>query len=371
MNRQEVVLVTGVSGFWGAQVAARLLRTPVGGSNQASGDRYHVLGLDVKAPEQEIKGLDFIQADVRNPLLVELLRSEGVHTVCHLVFVDSRRPSESAFDINVMGTMKLLGACAEAGVRKVILKSSTMVYGAHPANPAFLTEGHPIQGSRSFGYTRDLMEIEAFCNGFQRQVPGLALTILRFANIVGPLADTPMTRFLQEPLAPYLLGFDPLMQVIHEQDVVESLQFAVVNDLPGVINVAADGVFPLRKLMALAGKIPLPVFHPCAYWGAELLGKSGLRSARFAPFDLDYLRYPWVADLSRMRQILKIDFQYTGEEALHEFARRQRLRFSMQEDGSSRYDEERLRHTILRRQRTRRQFNQDAQGQEPEPDDTH
>jgi UDP-glucose 4-epimerase len=307
---------------------------------------------------------------VRNPLLVELLRSEGVNTVCHLVFVDSRRPLESAFDVNVMGSMKLLGACAEAGVRKVILKSSTMVYGAHPVNPAFLTEGHPIQGSRSFGYTRDLLEIEAFCNGFQRQVPGLVLTILRFANIVGPQADTPMTRFLQEPLAPMLLGFDPPMQVIHEQDVIEALQFAVVNDLPGVINVAAEGVFPLRKLMALAGKIPLPVIHPCVYWGAELLGKSGLRSARFAPFDPDYLRYPWVADLSRMRQNLKIDFQYTGEEALHEFARRQRSRFYTPESGTSRYDEERLRHTILRRQRKRQQYDQEAQGQEPEPDDT-
>lgn len=361
MTKKRVVLVTGVSGYWGSRVAGRLLagdRQEAGveaGSNGGphAGPGFHVLGLDAEPPDPEVKGLDFIQADVRNPLLVDLLREEQVHTVCHLVFQDSTRPSESAFDLNVMGTMKVLGACSEAGVRKVVLMSSTAVYGALPSNPAFLTEEHPLHGSRNYGYTRDRVEIEAFCNGFRRQVPEMILTILRFANIVGPEADTPMTRFLRDPAAPVLLGFDPMMQVIHERDVIDALVHAVIQDVPGVYNIGAEGVLPLSRLMALAGKLPIPIFHLFAYWGASAMGSGGLPVARYLPLELDYLRYPWVGDLSRMRDELQFTPRYTAEETLREFAGQQRLRRYLPESAAMAYDEERLRDTIERRRRIR------------------
>ena len=165
---------------------------------------------------------------MRNSLLVELLRDEGVTTVCHLSFIEAERHSEANFDLNVIGTMKVFGACAQAGVRKVILKSSTAIYGASAANPAFLTEGYPLNGSRRTGTLRHLLEIEAFCNGFRGQAPGMTVTTLRFANIVGPTADTPMTRFLSTPATPRLLGFDPMLQVIHEDDVIGALAHAVI-----------------------------------------------------------------------------------------------------------------------------------------------
>jgi UDP-glucose 4-epimerase len=349
MGTRRVILVSGVAGYWGAQVATRLLEK----TQQNSDPDYHVIGLDVEPPESEIKGLDFIQADIRNPLLVELLRSEEVHTICHLVFVDSTRPSEANFETNVIGTMKVLGASAEAGVRKVVVKSSTAVYGAQPSNPAFLGEQHPLHGSRSYGYTRDMVEIEAFCNGFRRQVPEMIITTLRFPSIVGPKVDTPMTRFLREPWTPVLLGFDPMMQIIHERDVVEALVHAVEFDAPGVFNVAAEGSLPLTKLMGLAGKIPIPIFHLFVYWGATMLGSSGLRMTRYVPIELDYIRFPWVADLRKMREELCFTPRYTAEEALREFAGQQRLRSYAPESAALAYDEERLRDTIDRRNRMR------------------
>ncbi len=350
----KVILVTGVSGFWGWKVASRLVEQ-VGEQPEMD---YHIIGLDSEAPAQEIKGLDFIQADVRNPLLVDLLKSEKVHTICHLVFSDgtcsaSRSSSEAAFDLNVMGAMKVLGASAEAGVHKIVLKSSMAVYGALPHNPAFITEEHPLQGSRAYSYTRDLVEIEAFCNGFQRQVPEMVLTILRFASIVGPKSDTPMTCFLKQPLAPVLLGFDPLMQVIHEEDVVEALVYAILNDFPGAYNIAAEGNLPLSRLVGLAAKIPLPVFHPFAYWGVGLARGTGLRSGRYFPIELDYLRYPWVGDLAKMHAELGFVPRYTAEEALREFAGEQRLQRYMPEAVALAYDEERLRDTLERRRRAR------------------
>jgi len=349
MSEEKVILVTGVADYWGAQVASRLIAQA-----DAQPDLgLHIMGLDIEAPKDEIKGLDFIPADIRNPLLVNLLESEAVDTVCHLVFMESVRPNESAFDMNVMGTMKVLGACAEAGVRKVVLKSSLAVYGAQAANPAFLTEDHPLQGSRSYGNTRDLVEIEAFCNGFRRQVPEMILTILRFANIIGPKANTPMTRFLKQPMAPVLMGFDPLMQVIHEKDVVEALCYTILNDMPGVYNMAAEGILPLRKLMALAAKMPIPVFHLFAYWSIGFMSTTGLNNGQVVPVELDYLRYPVIADLAKMHDELGFTPHYTAEEALREFAGEQRVKRYMPESAAMTYDEERLRDTIERRRRAR------------------
>ena len=345
MADKQIVLVTGVANYWGFRVAAGLASEP----------RYHVIGLDLERPTEEIKGLDFVQADIRNPLLPELLASEGVDTVCHLGFMETVRPSEVAFGVNVMGTAQLLGACAEASVRKVVVKSSTAVYGARPGNSAFLTEDHALRGSRRTGTIRDLVEIEKFCSGLRHQEPGVLLTVLRFPSIVGPTADTPMTRFLREPAAPTLLGFDPLMQLIHEDDVLAALIHAVANDVAGVFNVAAEDVLPLNRIRGLARKLPVSVFHPLAYWGGRLLGRAGLQADRYMPIELDYLRYPWVADLARMHQELDFAPRYTAEDSVREVAERHRLRYYEPDSINVARDEERLRATIEQRRQAREQ----------------
>jgi UDP-glucose 4-epimerase len=356
---EEVVLVTGVAGHWGSKVAARLLAET----------GYHVIGLDAKPPERKVRGLDFVQADVRNPVLADFLHSEGVDAVCHLAFVETRRPSESAFDLNVIGTTNFLGACAEAGVQKVVLKSSTAVYGARPGNSAFLAEDHSLRGSIRWGYVRDLLEVEAYCRGFRHQRPEMMITILRFPGIVGPTADTPMTRFLKERWALSLLGFDPMLQLIHEDDAVEALVHAVLNDVPGVFNVAAEDTLPLNKVRGLAGKPALSVFHPLAYRGGKLLGRVGLRTDRYLPIELDYLRYPWVGDLTRMLEELGFVPRHTAEEALREFAAWQRAGRYPPWSAIAARDEERLRHAIEQRQRARARRAASAAGTEEGDDD--
>jgi UDP-glucose 4-epimerase len=315
MSEKTTVLVTGVAGYWGTRLATRLAVEP----------GYRVIGLDAQQPAASIPGLDFVQADVRNPLLTDLLRAERVGAVCHLAFRDSRRPSETAFDLNVVGATKLLGACAGAGVGKVVLKSSMAVYGAHVRNPAFLTEEHELHGSRRYGHVRDRVEIEVLCNGFRRREPGITLTVLRFPSIVGPAVTTRMTRFLSEPWAPSLLGFDPMMQVIHEDDVVEALAHALFHGVPGVYNIAAEGVLPLSKVRGLVGKPPLVLFHKFAYWGTGRLGLSRLAAGRCLPIEPDYIRYSWVGDLTKMRHAFGFAPRYSAEEALREFAQGTRL----------------------------------------------
>jgi UDP-glucose 4-epimerase len=312
MNPKKTVLITGVAGYWGSRVAQKLL---------AEGS-WEVAGLDEEALAEEVPGLDFVQADIRNPLLVDLLKAKHVDTVCHLAFIDTQRLGEAAFDLNVMGTAKLMGACTAAGVRKIVLKSSMAVYGARATNSAFLSEDQPLRGSRRYGYLRDMVEIEAFCADLRHREPDLLLTIVRFSSIVGPTADTPMTRFLQEPWAPSLLGFDPMMQLVHEEDVIHALVHAVCQDLPGVYNIAAEGVLPLSKMRALSGKPPIPVFHKLADWGVALPGGASRLLERLLPIEPNYIRFPWVGDLTRMHKEFGFVPSHTSDEILIEFAQR-------------------------------------------------
>lgn len=340
------ILITGIGGYWGSRVAQKLVEYP----------QYQVLGLDTVAPKEPIPGLDFIQADIRNPLLVELFKSEQVDCVYHLAFKESVRPSEFAFENNVMGTMKVFGACAEAGVKKIVFKSSTAVYGALPKNPAFLTEQNSLNGSRSYGTTRDLVEIEAFCNGFRRQSPHVQLTILRFANILGPTVDTPLARYLTAPLSPSLLGFDPMMQLIHEDDVTDALVLAGTKNNSGVFNVAAEDLLPLTKLMGLVGQRRIPVFHLFAYWGYSMMGGRGLRVSRHVPIELDYIRYRWVGDLERMRDVLNFSPAFSAEETLRQFADQRRITSYVPDAISRTYDVDRMRKLIEHRHRRETQI---------------
>ncbi|MEW5986732.1 MAG: NAD-dependent epimerase/dehydratase family protein [Chloroflexota bacterium] len=338
MTEEKVVVVTGAAGYWGARLAGRLI---------AEGG-LRVVGIDTRPPTPAVEGLDFVRADVRNPLLADLFKAEGVDTVCHLLFRQGARPDEKTFDLNVIGTMKLLGACQQAGVRKVVLKSSTAVYGAHPTNPAFLEESRHLQGSRRYADLGHQVEIEVLAQNFHRQAPEILLTILRFAHGVGPTADSPFTRFLRTPGAPHLLGFDPPLQLIHEDDVVEALAQAVLNDAPGVFNVAAEGVLPLTRILALAGKISPPVLPPLAEWGARLMATAGRPPDRVWPLEPSYLRYRCVADLTKMREELTFAPRYTAVEALQSFT--EARQDTGQVNDLTAEDEERLRQTIAERQ---------------------
>jgi UDP-glucose 4-epimerase len=343
MADRTVVLVTGVAGYWGFRVAEQLAGDPA----------RHVIGLDLAPPDKKVKGLDFIPADLRSSLLTDLLALEAVDTVCHLAFIETTRPVDLVSDLNVNGTTNLLAACAQAGVRKVVLKSSTTVYGARPGNSAFLGEDHALRGSRTYGYTRDLVDIETFCAAFRRQAPGLLLTVLRFPSIVGPVADTPMTRFLSRRWAPSLLGFNPRMQIIHEEDVVAALIHAVNHDAPGAFNVAAGDILPLNRVRSLAGKSHRPIFHPLIQAGTALLTAAGLRLEDYLPIEPDYLRYPWVGDLTRMRTELGFEPRHAAEETLRQFARQRRLRQYLPDAVLPADGDERLRDIIEQRRQAR------------------
>jgi UDP-glucose 4-epimerase len=310
MADQKVVLVTGAGDYWGARLAGRLLREP----------HLRVIGLDGRPPLPSVSGLDFIAADIRNPALGDLLRSERVDVVCHLKFAERVERTEDAYDLNVRGSLALRQACGQAGVGRVIWRSSTAVYGARADNSAFLSEDMPLRGSERTGFTRDLLEMERIFGGPADWQDPCQTAALRFANIVGPTADSPMARYLRLDRPPVPLGFDPMVQFIYEDDVLEALVQAVLGDVVGAINIAADGAMPLSRALRLAGRLPMPVPMLLARLGRRLPGIAFLEPGPSHPIELDYLRYPWVADLSRMRDELSFYPSLTAAEAIQRMA---------------------------------------------------
>lgn len=293
----------------------------------ASQQGMRVLGIDLKPMTRPLADVEFIEADIRNPLLSELFKAEKVDTVVHCAFRWRQRRSEEVFDSNVLGTMRMLGAAALAGVRKVVLPSSTVVYGASPEHPAFLDEGSAFAGRPSYAFVRELREVENFVNGFRRQQSEMVITSLRFANILGGGVASPLAQLLSLPAPPILLGFDPMFQVIHHDDAVAALLHCLAHDCDGVYNIAARPAMPLLKIMALAATPPLPILHPLVYLGFRSGRLLSPKIYDLAPLPWDYLRYSWVAATERMTGELGFEPTIDAETTVRQFGeavRRQR-----------------------------------------------
>ena len=138
-------------------------------------------------------------------------------------------------ELNVIGTMQLLAACQNAAsVRRLVVKSSTAVYGASPRDPAVFTEATSAKAVPRSGYAKDCAEVEGYVRGFSRRRPDVTVTMFRFANFIGPTVETSLTRYLSLPVVPTALGFDPRLQLIHEDDAIEILRRACATDRSGV-----------------------------------------------------------------------------------------------------------------------------------------
>ncbi|MGH3496589.1 MAG: NAD-dependent epimerase/dehydratase family protein [Nocardioidaceae bacterium] len=258
----RVILVTGVSQDLGARAAVSLAADP---------EIDKIVGVDVTPPRADLDRVKFVRADIRNPVIGKVLAVEDVDTVVHL----SVRPGQgraggaSTKETNVIGTMQLLAACQRAAtVRKLVLKSSTSVYGASPRDPAMFAEGMPAKRPPHSGFAKDSFEVEGYVRGLARRRPDMLVCVLRMANLLSPTLDSPMGRLFRLPVVPTVMGFDPRMQFIDEADVLAVLHRATVHDVAGVFNVAGDGVVMLSQAIRRMGKPALPV--PSFGFGAVL-----------------------------------------------------------------------------------------------------
>jgi UDP-glucose 4-epimerase len=291
----RVVAVTGACTYLGRELLRRLEEDP----------RYSkILALDIRPPAVRGSKIEFIKTDLTQPTvdddLATLLAQHKVDTFVHGAFLSHpTHAAEWAHELEDVGTMHVLNACAGVEPRRFIMISTTLVYGAHANNPNFLTEESELKGHRDSRFVNDKVRAEKQVHRFAQEHPNVEVCILRFAPILGPTVSNMYTRFFTRPVAPVMLGHDPLMQFVHEQDAVVALQKAVESRATGAFNITGKGVLPYTTVLALLGRVPVPMPQLVARQVSKLLWATQLVGS--PPSFLDFLLYLCVADGSRAK----------------------------------------------------------------------
>jgi len=311
------ILITGLSTYWGGRLAQALEADP---SVEA------IIGVDNEEPSVELERTEYVKVGTQHALLRRVVEAAEIDTVVdtRLVVDSATTSSRKAHENNVMGTMNVLAACAWEGssVRKVVFKSSTHFYGSEQDDPAFFSEimGRPHPPRTPI--ERDILEAEASVAEFADKSPEVDVTILRFANVLGPGVDTSHIDLFSLPAVPMILGFDPRYQFVHENDVVHALEHATQRELPGVYNVAADGVLALTEVAGLLGKHYAPILP---FWGTAIAATVARRlGVNIPPEMLAQLRFGRGVD-NRRYKAAGFEYGYTSREAVLALAEHMRL----------------------------------------------
>ncbi len=313
-----VVLVTGVSRYLGGRMARILTDDP---------SIERVIGVDVVAPSGDIGGADFVRADIRNPIIGKVISTAKVDTVVHMGVIATPRQAGGRApmkEINVIGTMQLLAACQKASsVEKLVVKSSSTVYGAGPGDPALFTEDMEPRHLPTSGWAKDSVEVESYVRGLARRRPDLTVTTLRFANFLGPTANTPMAQYFSLPVVPTVLGYDARLQFVHEDDGLEAIRRATVADHPGIFNVAGDGVLSLSQAIRRAGRVEFPVIPQLVGLVGQWVRRGGF--ADFSPEQIRLLTHGRAIDTTRLKRQFGFEPRFTTEATFEDFVTARRL----------------------------------------------
>jgi len=296
------VVVTGICGRLGRRVARTLHR------------ERGVIGLDRRTFPDKPKDIEHHQIDLRRKKAKEVFRNRQISALVHLgVMHDPRDSGEDHHTWNLLGFQKLLEYAHQYDVPKVVLLSSANVYGPRPDNPQFLTEDAPLLASSAFSEMRDLVELDMLAQSFFWKHPNIETVILRPAHILGTVRNAP-SNYLRLPVVPTLMGFDPMMQAVHQNDVVEAIRLALAPGVRGIFNVAGPPPIALSSAVQTLGRGQLPVPHVIAKRMLDRLFKMRLSS--FPSPELDFIRYVCMVDDARARQVLGYAHRYGIDETL-------------------------------------------------------
>ena len=318
--RRRSVAVSGADTFLGRNVVALLEEDERIG---------RVVLLDLRCPKTAGKKSIFYELDLTQPgvesRIAEILHAEHVDTLVHLAFIASPTAATAwAHELESVGTMHLLAACARHRLHKLVVRSSVLAYGPHPSNPGFISEDRPLRGLHAAPWIEDKVDIERQVQQYADEHPECCVTVLRLSPILGPTVDNYVTRWLSRRVVPTVLGFDPLVQLIHEVDAVAACKLAIDRDAPGALNVVGEGVLPISSVVKLAGRLPLPIPYALFRRIAGLLWVAQLSEAPAA--FVAALRYPCVADGRKARQALGFRPVYSTRDAVLDFEGALRLR---------------------------------------------
>lgn len=284
------ILITGICGRLGRLVARKLHRTT------------RVIGIDRRAFEGKPKDVVHYQVDVRRKKTRDVLRAGDVDTLVHLgTMHDPRKSDEDRHSWNVSGFQNLLEYACLYGVKKVVVLSSANVYGPRPDNPQFLTEEAPLLGAQRFSAIRDLMEVDMLAQNFLWKHSSIETVVLRPCHILGRVRNAP-SNYLRADHPIMVMGFDPMVQVVHELDVLRAIELSLQPGKRGVYNIRGPGELPLSKAFKRLGKRPM--FLPEGVAQRAINGLWHSRLMNFPAPEIDHIRYLCMVDDTKARREL-------------------------------------------------------------------
>jgi nucleoside-diphosphate-sugar epimerase len=298
--------VTGAAGPLGGALVERL-------SQHASAPK--IIAIDtVRRPNS---GATWRVADIRDPALAS--RLAGIDTLVHLATDRSTTtPITERRAVNVRGTEVLLDAALAAGVKRVVLLTSAMVYGAHPTNPLPLEEDAPLLTDAPDGLVGDWLAMERAGLGRTTGTSRLELTVVRPASLVGVVSDALLPGLFE---AVRLLGIRDARchwQFCHVDDLLDALLAASLGEVAGAVTVGSDGWLTRSDVEKIAGMRSVVVRSSVAFATADRLHRVGALASPSS--ELQYLVHPWVVGSQRLRASGWAP-RWTNEEALREHLR--------------------------------------------------
>ena len=300
------VAITGAAGSIGAKLVERLA---------LSDDVDGIVAFDSQPLTFDHAKVVNFPMDIRQPMS-DILREYGVDSVVHLAFL--LRPGhnrEAIRRVNVGGTARVLRSCREASVRNLLYVSSTTVYGAHPDAVQRYTEELLVRPVRGFQYAEDKAATELIIEAFAADNPDTCVTVLRGCVVMGPRSDNFIAQAFRKPLLVSILGANPQMQFIHEDDVQEALELCLMERVPGVYNLTGEGTVAYSDIARTAGlrsvALPAPVLSALtqASWALRLQGDSPASG-------LAMVRWPWLASNEKLTRETGFRPRHTSREAL-------------------------------------------------------
>jgi UDP-glucose 4-epimerase len=279
-------LVTGAASPRGRELCRRLLSAG-----------HDVAGVDTERWADAPGAMTLHALDVRKRGFDELMRRERFDAVVHLALHAGFRLSpRERHRLNLEGTGRVIDMAAQHRVGKLVVASHAAVYGALADNPCFMTEDAPPAVGRSFPEMQDLVTADLLASAAMWKHPDLEIVVLRPVHAIGPSSRDVMAQMLRRRRFPTVLGFDPMVQIIHEADLAAAFVSALTPGLRGVFNVTGPGEVPLSVLIEEAGARRTPIPEPLFRLA---LGRFGLPDAGSGA--VEFVKHPCLIDGSRFR----------------------------------------------------------------------
>jgi len=280
----KTVLVTGAAGSLAQRVISRLY------------GRHHVIAVDFRRRVETDADIPSYMVDMQKRGFEDIFRRHKIDAVLHLGRIFAHESTRlRRYNANVLGSRRLLELSRKYGVGQVLVHSTYYVYGASPYNPALLKEDAPLKASEVTQDLVDAVELESLAQIWLWKHPELNLTILRPCNVLGPGVRNSMSLLLSRRVAPVLLGYSPMMQFLHVDDMADAVVAAFEKNERGVYNVAPDDYIPYQEAVREAGCKRLPVLSVPPVL-PRLVSYSLNWRAFFPPYLINYFKYPVIID---------------------------------------------------------------------------